>query len=132
VFFPVHAASSCYHSASTGSSQKRRRDRVDSHDEGDEHVEGYLSSDADDVTSPDEHEQTDHRAQKLRGKAAGPHKKRGKSNAPKRTRVIKAADARETSVRKSKKSQANGDASIANKVPRDFKINSDNALFSAC
>ena len=127
----MHAASSCYYSASTGSSQKRRRDRVDSNDEGDGHVEGYPSSDADDITSPDEHEQTDHRVQKLRGKAAGPHKKRGKSNAPKRTRA-KAADARETSVRKLKKPQANGDASIANKVPQDFKINSDNALFSAC
>ena len=127
----MHAAS-CFNSACTGSSQKRKRDRVDSDDGGDEHVEGHLSSDADDATSPDEDEQTDHRAQKLRGKATGPPKRKGKSNAPKRTRVIKASGGKETSVRKSKKSQVNGDASIANKVPQDFKINTDNPLFSAC
>ena len=128
----MHAASSCHNSTRTGSSQKRKRDRVDGDDEGDEHVEGHLSSDADDLTSPDEHEEPDRRVQKLRGRAAGPLKGKGKSNAPKRTRVIKAGDTRETSGRKSKKSQANGDASNANKVPQDFKINTDNPLFSAC
>lgn len=131
-FFLVHAASSCNNPASTVSSQKRKRDKVDSDDEEHERIDPHLSSDEDDVQSPDEHEQADYRAQKLRGKGAGPPKKKGKPKAPKRTRVIKVGDARETSARKSKKPQANGDASNVNKVPQDFKINTDNALFSAC
>ena len=70
--------------------------------------------------------------QKPRGKPAPSPKKKGKPKAPKRTRVTKAGDARDTSARKSKKSQANGDASNTNKIPQDFKINTDNPLFSAC
>ena len=129
----MHAASSCHNSTRTGSSQKRKRDRVDSDHEEDEHTERHLSSDADDVPSPDEHEHTDYRAQTLRGsKGAGLPKKRGKPKAPKRTRVVKTGDAKETSARRSKKPQANGDASNVNKVPQDFKINTDNPLFSAC
>lgn len=120
------------HSTRTGPSQKRKRDRLDSDHEEAEHTERHLSSDPDDLPSPDEHEHTDYRAQILRGKGAGPPKKRGKPKAPRRTRVIKTGDAKETSARKSKKPQANGDASNVNKVPQDFKINTDNPLFSAC
>lgn len=114
-----------------GSSHTRKRYRADSNDGEDEHIEEHIS-DADDPPSLDENEQGDYGAQKPRGKLTGPPKKRGRPKAPKRTRVIKTGDLRETSVRKSKKSQANGDASNANKTPQDFKINTDNALFSAC
>jgi hypothetical protein len=114
-----------------GSSQKRKRDEVDSNAGEDELIGRHLS-DADDVPSPDENEQDDHGAQKLRGKPPGATKKKAKSKAPKRTRVTKPGESREPSSRKSKKQQANGDASNANKIPQDFKINTDNALFSAC
>jgi hypothetical protein len=94
-------------------------------------MEGRLS-DADDVPSPDENEQGDYGVQRPRGKPGPSPKKKGKPKAPKRTRVTKAGDARDTSTRKSKKAQINGDASNTNKIPQDFKINSDNPLFSAC
>ncbi|KAH9974267.1 hypothetical protein BGW80DRAFT_1436857 [Lactifluus volemus] len=110
--------------------QKRKRDEVDSNTGDDEHVERHLS-DLDDVPSPDENEQDDHGAQKPRGKPPGPTKKKTKSKAPKRTRVTKPGESREPSSRKPKKHQTNGDASIANKIPQDFKINTDNALFNA-
>ncbi|KAH9996308.1 hypothetical protein BJV77DRAFT_175068 [Russula vinacea] len=118
------------HHFTSGPSQKRKHDRLDSHDDEDEHVEGRLS-DADDLPSPDENEQADYGVQKPRGKPAPSPKKKGKPKAPKRTRVTKAGDARDTSARKSKKSQANGDASNTNKIPQDFKINTDNPLFNA-
>jgi hypothetical protein len=119
-----------HNSVAPVSSQKRKRDEVDSNTGDDEHVERQLS-DLDDVLSPDENEQDDHGAQKPRGKP-GPTKKKTKSKAPRRTRVTKPSESREPSSRKSKKHQANGDASIANKIPQDFRINTDNALFSAC
>jgi hypothetical protein len=115
----------------SGSSQKRKRDGLDSNDDQDDHVEGRLS-DADDLPSPDENEQGDYGAQKFRGKPGPPPKKKGRPKAPKRTRVTKAGDAKDTSARKSKRPQANGDASNTNKIPQDFKINTDNPLFSAC
>ncbi|KAI9513450.1 hypothetical protein F5148DRAFT_1273088 [Russula earlei] len=114
----------------SGSSYKRKRDRDESNDDGNEYTEGHLS-DPDDPPSPDENEQGDYGAQKPRGKPVAPPKKKGKTKAPKRTRVAKAGDVREASARKSKKSQTNGDALNANKIPRDFKINTDNALFNA-
>ena len=115
----------------SGSSQKRKRVEVDSNAGEDEHIEPHLS-DPEDVPSPDENEQDDHGAQKPRGKPPGPSKKKTKSKAPKRTRVTKPGESREPSSRKSKKHQVNGDASNANKISQDFKINTDNALFSAC
>ncbi|KAN0109540.1 hypothetical protein V8E52_009183 [Russula decolorans] len=57
--------------------------------------------------------------------------KKGRPKAPKRTRVAKAGDAKDSSSRKSKRPQANGDASYTNKIPQDFKINTDNPLFNA-
>jgi cohesin complex subunit SA-1/2 len=131
ILFSLYGTSLSTNSVSPVSFQKRKRDEVDSNTGDDEHVERHLS-DLDDVPSPDENEQDDHGAQKPRGKPPGPTKKKTKSKAPKRTRVIKPGESREPSSRKSKKHQTNGDASIANKIPQDFKINTDNALFSAC
>jgi|SRR5712671_6883365 len=112
-----------------GSSHKRKRDRDESNDDQDGHVEGHLS-DAGDPPSPDENEQGDYGAQKPRGKPLAPPKKKGKTKPLKRTRVTKPRDAREASARKSNKSRTNGDASNANRIPQDFKINTDNPLFS--
>ncbi|KAI0301249.1 hypothetical protein BC826DRAFT_1155978 [Russula brevipes] len=114
----------------SGSSQKRKRDGVNSRDAQDEHI-GERLSDADDLPSPDENEQGDYGAQKPRGRPTAPPKKKGRPKAPKRTRISKPGDVRDASTRKSKKSQANGDASNANKIPQDFKINTDNPLFNA-
>jgi hypothetical protein len=113
-----------------GSSQKRKRDRDESNDDQDGHTEGHLS-DPGDPPSPDENEQGDYGAQKPRGRPVAPPKKKGKTKPLKRTRVTKPGDAREASARKLNKSQTNGDASNANRIPQDFKINTDNALFSA-
>ncbi|KAH8981938.1 hypothetical protein EDB86DRAFT_2973582 [Lactarius hatsudake] len=111
------------------SSQKRKRDTVESNDDEDDRSERHFS-DVDDVPSPDENEHENYGAQKPRGKPAVWIKKRGKPKTTKRTRVAKDGELREPS-RKSKKAQTNGDASNTNKVPQDFKINTDNALFNA-
>lgn len=129
VAFPLYATSSSNNTAALGPSQKRKRVEVDSNDGEDEHVERHLS-DADDVPSPDENEREDYGAQRFRGKPPGQAKKKAKSKPPKRTRVTKAGESREASSRKSKKNQVNGDALNTNKIPQDFKINTDNALFS--
>ncbi|KAN0139259.1 hypothetical protein V8E53_002760 [Lactarius tabidus] len=113
----------------SGSSQKRKHDTAESNDDPDDPSEPRLS-DADDVPSPDENEHESYGAQKSRGKPATLAKKKGKPRAGKRTRVAKDGELKETS-RKSKKAQANGHASNANKIPQDFKINTDNALFNA-
>jgi len=113
-----------------GSSQKRKRDTVESNDDEDDRSERRLS-DADDVPSPDENEHGNYGTQKSRGKPAALAKKRGKPKTTKRTRVAKDGELKEPS-RKSKKAQTNGDASNANKIPQDFKINTDNPLFSTC
>ncbi|KAH9077661.1 hypothetical protein EDB83DRAFT_2548692 [Lactarius deliciosus] len=111
------------------SSQKRKRDTVGSNDDEDDRSERHFS-DADDVPSPDENEHENYGAQKPRGKPTATIKKRVKPKTTKRTRVAKDGELREPS-RKSKKGQTNGDASNTNKVPQDFKINTDNALFNA-
>ncbi|KAH9035024.1 hypothetical protein EDB85DRAFT_1945370 [Lactarius pseudohatsudake] len=111
------------------SSQKRKHDTVESNDDEDDRSERPFS-DADDVPSPDENEHENYGAQKPRGKPATLIKKKGKPKTTKRTRVAKDGELREPS-RKSKKAQTNGDASNTNKVPQDFKINTDNALFNA-
>ena len=113
-----------------GSSQKRKRDTAGSNDGQDDRSERHLS-DADDVSSPDENEHESYGAQKSRGKPATLAKKKANPKAGKRTRVAKDRELKDPS-RKSKKAQANGHASNANKIPQDFKINSDNALFSTC
>ncbi|KAH8990784.1 hypothetical protein EDB92DRAFT_1935195 [Lactarius akahatsu] len=111
------------------SSQKRKRDTAESNDDDDDRSERHFS-DVDDAPSPDENEHENYGAQKPRGKPAALTKKRGKPKTTKRTRVAKDGELREPS-RKSKKAQINGDASNTNKVPQDFKINTDNALFNA-
>lgn len=111
-----------------GSSQKRKRDTAESNDDHDDPSEPRLS-DADDVPSPDENEHEGYGAQKSRGKPATLAKKKVKPKPGKRTRVARDGELKETS-RKSKKAQTNGHASNANKIPQDFKINTDNALFS--
>lgn len=112
------------------SSQKRKRDTAQSNDDEDDRSERRLS-DAEDVPSPDENEHENYGAQKPKGKPATLAKKRGKPKTAKRTRVAKDGELKEPS-RKSKKVQINGDASNANKIPQDFKINTDNPLFSTC
>lgn len=114
----------------TASSQKRKRDTAESNDDEDNRSE-RPPSDADDVPSPDENEHESYGAQKPRGKPATLAKKRSKPKATKRTRVAKDGELKEPS-RKSKKAQINGDASNANKISQDFKINTDNPLFSTC
>lgn len=113
----------------SGSSQKRKRDTVQSNDDEDRRSERPLS-DTDDAPSPDENEHENYGAQKLRGKPAALAKRRGKPKTAKRTRLGKDGEPKEPS-RKSKKAHTNGDASNANKMPQDFKINSDNPLFNA-
>ncbi|KAH9064622.1 hypothetical protein EDB87DRAFT_1804088 [Lactarius vividus] len=116
------------HFVSVASSQKRKRDTAESND--DDNGSERRFSDADDVPSPDENEHENYGAQKPRGKPAVLTRKRGKPKTTKRTRVAKDGELMEPS-RKSKKAQTNGDASNSNRVPQDFKINTDNALFNA-
>src|SRR6266404_2997894 len=115
---------------SIGPSQKRKRDTAESNNDRDDRSERRLS-DADDVPSPDENEYESYGARKSRGMPSTSAKKRGKQKTVKRTRVAKDGEPKETS-RKPKKAQMNGDASNANKISQDFKINTDNALFSTC
>jgi cohesin complex subunit SA-1/2 len=130
--FSLHPLShiTCNVALAIGSSKKRKRDTVESNDDEDHRSERL--SDADDVSSPDENEHENYGAQKPpKAKPATLSKKRSKPKATRRTRVAKDGELKEPS-RKSKKPQTNGDASNANKIPQDFKINTDNPLFSTC